>query len=521
MSFKPFGFSYTPPPTVPVPPSAPTIVVSSVPSIGVGGPSSGSNSAAGRLISTLNDLTAMSQYLQDAIVALTGKTAIEINPAVDPDTAKALASIYGTDSPPSFVTISMYDNLLDAHFGALQLEMAVGNNSTIQPNPIQVADLMTAVSAVNEHLVNNSSFSNYLPLQLAGLKGDSIVFQSMAAALSSYPAYYSTQSLTPGSLPPANSIQASTLDISPDLAAYHEGALDRLAAVYTAVYQSMAVPSPAAQAAGDIMAVFFTQPLSTMVRIASLLSSLSALAHKPNMENLAKDLINYSFARLASDTASMLIDCDQLVSMASKPLMGSVGGSLSSLLVSAKQQQSLVGTVRSGVLAGMSKANSSAYSNPSNKATPSPPLAVPGSGTVSEGLKQTAETINWSQIQLTGNLELLDKSFRQLTERRISNANDTQSLMSSVKSLDTISGLATGVANELQKGTLTANSSPQQQQEAANRILTSLQTGSNTTFVSSGDQVIVNPPTLPPVTDPVERILARGGVKSTMGAIQS
>ncbi len=521
MSFKPFGFTYTPPATVPTPAPASTIVVSPTPNVGVGGPTSGVNSRAGGIIALLNDLTEMSQYLQDAIVSLTGNTAIEINPAVDPVTARSLAGIYGTDSPPSSITVAMYDHILDAHFGALQEEMAVGNNSTIQPNPMQVADLMQAVSAVNNGLVNSPSFNNYLPLQLASLKGDSIVFQSMAQAISTYPAYYSTQPLAPTTLPAATIIPASTLDVNPDLAAYCTDALNRFAQVYTATYQSMASPSPAAQAAGAIMSLFFTQPLSTMVRISALLGSLASLATAPAMATAIGDPVNYTFARLASDTASMMVDVDQLVSLTQQPLTGSATASLTNLLTGAAAQQQSAGTVSSGALAGMSKANFSAASNPANKSVSSPPLSTPDLGTVSEGLKQTAETINWAQTSMTGNLTLLSMSFKQLTERRLNNANDTQSLMSNTQTLDTVSGLASGTVSELQKGTLTANSSPQAQQEAASRILTSLQTGSNTTFTTTGNQIIVNPPSLPPVTAPVQRVLAIGGVKSTAGAIQS
>jgi hypothetical protein len=238
------------------------------------------------------------------------------------------------------------------------------------------------------------------------------------------------------------------------------------------------------------------------------------------MEALIGDLVNYTFARLAADTSSMLIEADKLVALAVSPIKGSLG-SLNAVLAGAQQQAAIAGFVSQGALSGMSSASAAATGNPSNKPTKAPKtLTIPGLGQASAGLKTLAETLNWAQDQATGTLTTLDRSFRQLLERRITQQNDTQSLMSSISDLDTLTGLANGVVNELQRGTLTANSNPQQQQEAANRILTSLQTQSNTTFVSSGGQIIVNPPDMPPVTPPIQRVLSRGKVLTTVGVIE-
>ncbi len=517
MSFKPFGFTFTPPRTVQAPPpeSVPTSPASLV--VGVGGAASGSQSNAGDILSQLNDLTAMSQYLQDAIVARTGNTAIEIDASIDPVTARALSAIYSPDVPPTSVTIAMYDHLLDAQMGALQLEMAVGTDSTIQTNPMQVADLTTVINTVNDHLIQSPSYANWLPLQLASLKADSIVFQSWAASLSTYPAYYAAQ---PSANLQSSIIQASTLDINDSLYQYQSDVTVRFSQSYTAVYRSLATVSSVERDVGSVIGQFVVQPLSNMLRIASLLTSLVGLSHKPNMASIQGDLINYTFARLASDVSGMLHICDQVVSLAVSPLQGNLGA-LGQIIAGVQQQAARLGMVASGGLAGMSNSNSCASSNPSNKASVGVSLSIPGLGIISEGLKQVAETINWGQNQLASGLSLLDKSFRQLIEHRLAQQNDRQSLMCSMKALDLIIGLAKGVAHELQKGTVTANSTTQQIQESANRILTSLQTGSNTTFVASGNQIIVNPSDMPAVTRPVQNVLNKGNIRTTTRPIQS
>lgn len=516
MSFKPFGFQYNPPPTVPSPAPTSTPTTSTGPTVVPTGTTSGaiagSQSRAGILITQLNNLTAMSQYLQDVIVARTGKIAIEIDPAADPLTAKALSAIYGTDTPPQFVTVSMYDKILDAQMGAQQLEMSVGADSVIQPNPMQVADLATVVSTINSHLVASPSYNNWLPLQLASLKSDSIVFQSWAAALAQYPAYYATQNQAPTSLQSAP-IQASSVDVSDSINDYQTDAIGRFNTAYANVYQSLASPSPVEQDLGNVMGLFFQQPPANMLQISSSFTALGGLAHKTNMGTLQSDMINFSFSRLASDTSGMLHQCDILVSLTIRS--NTSYGAIDEVTAAAQQKATTAGVVPSGPMAGMSNDNASVTGNTNST------LTTPNLGTVSEGVKQLGETLNWSRTSVSGNVELLDKSFRQLTERRLTQQNGRQSLMDSQRSMDSMSGLASGVVSEQQAGTLTQNSTPQQQQDAVNRILSSLQTGSSTTFVAAGNEIIANPPDMPPVNPQVQSVLTSANINTTKGTIQT
>lgn len=519
--FKPFDFTFTPPATVP---SAPMETTPTSPAGSVGSQVSGSQSRAGQLVTKLKQLSTMSRYLQDAIVARTGRIAIEINPAVDPVMARALVSIYGTPNPPTFITMVMYNQLLDAHMGALQLEMAVGNDSTVQANPLQVGDLMTVVNTVSNHLVESPSYNNWLPLQLASLKSDAVVFQSMIDSLGSYPAFYATPSLVPSSFSPAT-IQAAQLDVSQDIFDYQDDALNRFGSSYANVYQGMATTSVVEHDANTVINEYFNQPLQNVLRLAALFNAIRGLNFKTAMTDLQGDITNYVFARLASETHGMLSQCDQLVSLSVSPIQG-VLGSLGHV-VSAVQKQSInVGVTAAGVTSGLSKANLCVQSNPYNKVNvpAATGVFVDGLGVVSGGLKYLAETIDWAQRQVTNGLLTVDVSFRQLLERRMKSQSDRNQLMCAMKCLDAILQLTNGVAGAFQKGTVTQNSSPQQKQEAVNQILASLQTNTDTTFTSTdgaGDaQLTINASDMPTPPPDVVNVLQRAGFKSTIATLK-
>lgn len=518
MAFKNFDFTFTPPTTVPspLPPSSPA--PSTAPT--VGGATSVNQSKAGSIINQLDDLTGMSQYLQGVILSRTKDMGVEIDPSTDPVTARALTQIYGTDTPPNFITIAMYNHLLNAHLGALQLEMAIGNDSSIQSNPLQVANLAQVVKAVESGLLDNASYKNWLPLQLAALKNDSIFFQSWKQALSTYPAYYSPTPLVPTELQ-TSTIQATSTDISDSLSDYANDAVSRMGQSYTIAYQSLASPAPAESDLGSIMSQYFTQTLPNMLRIVSLLMSLKTLAQKPAMTSIQNDMVNYSLTRLVSDVSSTLATTDQLMTLGVSPLAGALG-SLGNILAASQNQTVSSGVVSGGGLNGMSNSNMCSQSgNPGVSASASASLTVPGLGQVSEGVKELAEMLNWATSTMSKQMSLVDLSFRQMVERKITQQNNRNQIMCSIRALDAMLSLAQAVVSEFQKGTLTSNPTQQQQQEAANSILTSLQTGSSTTFTSSGGQVVVNTPDMPPATTAVQNILAQSGLTVPQGSIET
>lgn len=521
MTFRPFDFKFTPPLTVPPAPLAEPTDASVEAAANAGVATDGSQSNAGQLISQLQDLTDMSSYLQQAILNQTGQMGVEIDFAVDPDMSRALSGIFGTDTPPNIITVNTYNNLLDAHMGILQLDMATVG-SPIQPNPMQAAAIMTAVNTISTHLINGGTYNTWLPLQLNTLKGDSIFFQSWADSLGTYPATFATPTSSADTFSP-NAIPAVGLDISNDLYNYEAGALTRFQQVYSRMYTAMATLNTVENDANAILNEYFVQPLQNIVRIISLFNALKGFAHKTSMSNLQGDILSYAFVRMAADVSGMLHTCDQLVALAVLPLKGTLG-SLSRIVAGVQQQAAIVGNLTHGGLAGLTQANACATNNPANTSTGNPSsktLTIPGLGDISGGLRTLAEKLDWAQNESSRGLATVDKSFRQLLERRIGNHDDTQSVMCSVRALDGLVGLAQGVASEFRKGTITQSSSQQQQQAAASRILTNLQTGSNTTFISQDGSIIVNPPTMPPVTPSVQRVLSNSKIRTTLGKISS
>lgn len=500
MAFEPLNFNYTPPPTVTTPASisAPTKTNNLI--------TSAASSKAGQLISQLNDLSEMSKYLQEAILGLTGSMGVELDPSVDPNTSRALCQIYGTTQPPSAISIVMYSNMVNALLGTQQLQSAVGLGSSIQPNPVQVGDLITASKAVESALIASPSATNFLPLQLASLRADDIVFNNWSNSLSTYPITYAK--LTSIQAP----IQASSLDISDDQFNLQSIAIAGFQQAYSSLYQSMAAPSATETNAGDILQQLIIQPLSAVLSLKSMFMSMNGLLSKSGMSTLTGDLINFSFANLVSDTSRMLTNLDQLTQLGSSALQTGLG-SLGQIIASVQQQAAKFGTISTGVMAGMSSTSSLISGN----TLPITPVSIP-SGPINNGLKQLGEMISWGQSSINGALSITTKSFQQLLQRRIGLQNDRQSLMNAQNAIGTISGLLDGVIIASKAGALSINSSPTQQQNVANSILTSLQTGSQSTFVASGNQVIVNPPTLPPTTPAVSRVLATANITSTVQA---
>jgi hypothetical protein len=520
MSFEPIKFTYTAPPLVVTPTPALSPVPAPNPTVGTS--TSGAQSNAGQIINQLNNLNGMSQYLQTAILAMTDDLAIEIDPSVDPDTARALITLYG-ELPPA-ISIAMYNNILVASQEVQQMQIATGSNTQIQPNPMQVAALAQVISAVNSALIKNATYQSWLALQLASLQSDSVVFQGWAQAVATYPAYYAPAP-NASSLPAP--ITASNVDMSPTLFAYQSSAVSRFNQAYSAVYTSLATPPPVAQDAVNVVAQLMGQSLTAIIQMQGLFTSLVGLAHKPAMATLTGDLINYTFARLGSDLSSMLSLADQMVTMAVTPLQNSLG-SLSSVIAGIQAQANTLGTVVTGPLTGMSLSNTCAASNPNNGLTqqvggavvPSnTTLTVPGLGAITAGVQQLAENINWGQSTLTSSLASLTTSFQQLVEHRLSWQNDMQSLMCAMQAIGIIQGIVGGIVSATQTGSITANPSPEAQQEAANSILTSLSTGSPTTFTTSGGQVIVNPPTLPPITPFVQAVLSSAKINVPLGRV--
>lgn len=505
MSFEPLKFKFTPPPTVETPEVNSTAASTSSTA------TTPQTSKAGLLIQQLKDLITTAQYLQGVILIRTKTIGVEIDASIDPEMSNALTRIYGTDTPPTIITVNMYNQMLDAHLGVLQLDMAA-DGSAIQSNPVQAADLITATKTVEKHLVDSASAVAWQALQLRQLKGDVITFQNWSNSLATYPAYSST------TFNPNGVIPAKTLDVSDSLNDYESDVLNRYAQSYSNSYVALATPSTIEQDINAVAAALISQPPSNILRITSLLTALMGISSKSAMSDLLNDLVGFSFVRIASDLSSVLHTADQLLSMSIAPMIGTLG-TLGQVMNATQAQAAEVGIISGGALKGMSQTNPSAALSPYNSlgSTPVAPLNVPGVGAISSGVQALSQTVNLAQSQVTSHTQILTESFQKITERKLANTNDQQSLMSLVSSVNSILGITTGITNATQNGSIASSSTSQQQQVITNSILTSLQTGSNSTFTTQNGQIIVNPPDMPPVPPGLLNVLNKSKIMTTIG----
>jgi len=164
MAFESIQFKYTPPPTVsaaiPAAQAAVPVSLATGGSLANSGNATASASAAGKLIARLADLLDTNQYLQQVILAMSTGLGIEFDPSVDPETARALQTIYSNLPVPTSLTVSMYNRMLDAKMTALQIESGLGTGTAYETNPFQ-ASAVTQINQTIESGLVNSGQSQY------------------------------------------------------------------------------------------------------------------------------------------------------------------------------------------------------------------------------------------------------------------------------------------------------------------------------------------------------------------------
>ena len=239
MAFESIQFKYTPPPTVsaviPATSAAPPVSLATGDSQTNSGNATASASAAGKLIARLADLLDTNQYLQQVILAMSTGLGIEFDPSVDPETARALQTIYSNLPVPTSLTVSMYNRMLDAKMTALQIESGLGTGTAYETNPFQASAVTQINQTIESGLVNSGQSQYQTALLLGPLKGDAVLFNNMTAQLSQYPVIASPG--TP-SIATNNPNQISILgqDVSPALASTMNSSLDSFQSSYASVY---------------------------------------------------------------------------------------------------------------------------------------------------------------------------------------------------------------------------------------------------------------------------------------------
>lgn len=530
MSFDPIRFKFTPPPTVSLPVLPVQAALSSLPAA--------TGTGAGGLITQLNNLSATSDYLQKAIVDRFSSTGVEIDLSARPEAAAALSRIYGTDSPPSIITIPMLANMLDAEASIIQMELGLGLDSQFQPNPVQAADLSLVTGTVETMLAENGAFANQLPNLLRPLKADAIVFQNWSAALSQYPVLRSSGSvpLLDPSLIAGNLLSGRTIDTSTPVAQIFSQFISKYSINYSSIYGFMSGVSSIDRTITSVVQTYVTTPAQDVVRIISLLEGLKGIFHKNFLKNTTDILATFVFARLASEIGGMVFSLDRYIQMAVSPIRNSVS-QVSQLLNLVNNQAKLVeqsiNQVASAVetltghggVPGLPQSNACGSrphaSNASSKSKPLiDPKGIPGLGpkdVVPQSLVVLGQHLNWAMTAADREANKIQTSLRKLVERKLQMTADKLDTLCSLQSIDSLVSLARGVVNATQKGGVVGNGSVKQNIEAFNLIVSQATSGSGTPYVIQDGEVVAVPANLPTPPPSVEGVL-RAGLERTTAA---
>jgi len=527
MAFESIQFKYTPPRTVsaviPATSAAPPVSLATGNSQTNSGNAAASASAAGKLIARLADLLDTNQYLQQMILALSTGLGIEFDPLVDPETARALQTIYTNLPVPTSLTISMYNRLLDAKMTALQLESGLGNGTPYETNPFQASAVSQINQAIESGLVNSGQVQYQAALLLGPLKGDAVLFNNMTAQLSQYPVIASpgTPSITTNN---PNQISILGQDVSPALASTMNSSLDSFQSSYASVYQLNASVGVVGQDVNNVLNQFFLEPPTNLVRMIPMMRALQGFIQGPRLDSIVNGLTGTSFVQLIAEAAGMVMMADRFMQTAVQPLKGSTSNigqmvsqiqaaaAMSSVVVNGAKQ-SFVNTT--GGLKGCSMAYNSGLPTAPNSTSalvPSSTFQVPGVGTMTPGLMTLATHLDWANTTASAKVMVLLESFQKLMNRRTGDMNAQMDIIASTQALNTLIQLATAVMtyNSSQPAVGAANSVAQT--AAVSQILSGMQSTTGTSFVVTNGQMQAVPPTVPAPPSNVQTVLTNGGV---------
>ena len=527
MAFESIQFKYTPPPTVSAAisaaPAVTPVSLTTGASLTTSGSAAANASAAGKLIARLADLLDTNQYLQQAILAMSTGMGIEFDPSVDPETSRALQTIYSNLPVPTSLTISMYNRLLDAKMTALQIESGLGNGTAYETNPFQASAVTQINQTIENGLVNSGQSQYQTALLLGPLKGDAVLFNNMTAQMSQYPVITSpgTPSITTNN---PNQISILGQDISPALASTMNSSLDSFQSSYASVYQLTAGVGVVAQDVNSVLNQFFLEPPTNLVRMIPMLQALQGFSQGPRLDSIVNGMTGTVFVQLIAEAAGMVIMADRFMQTAVQPLKGStsnIGQMVSQIQAAAAMasvvvngaKQSFVNTT--GGLKGCSLAyNSGLPTAPASSSAlvPASTFQVSGVGAMTPGLMALATHLDWANTTVTGRVMVLQESFQKLMNRRTGDMNAQMDIIASTQALNTLTQLAKAVMtyNSSQPAVGATNSVTQT--AAVSQILSGMSSTTGTSFVVTNGQMQAVPPTVPAPPSNVQTVLTNGGV---------
>jgi len=516
MSFEPIKFIYNPPRTIEAPlPEASSYVPNTTtnnPNVyPVSTATNAATSFAVSLISRYNGLAATSSYLQQVILQQTQDTPITIDFDVDPDASRAMIGLFGTPNPSNTVTVKTYSQMLDSQLGATMADMQLGSNSPFVTSPYQNANILTLTQSIEQNLQSQGTYSSILPTMLRNLKGDQVIFQSIAQTLQSYPVvqydqYQASQLANPSTN--TSIIPASSLDVSPPLNSYLNDYADRYSTAYAGTYQLVSGINAVEGDINNVLSQYFNTAISELNMITSLLSAAQTLTSLTRLQDMADDLLGFAFVRLQCEAFTFMSLFNRLMNITVIPFQ-QANGILHKLSSAISGIASKLGTQTVGGLKGMIQGSSCSTRSNSSVYAQVRGLQIPGLHNVTAGLASLGSHLAWAESEVMKGEEELMKQFRRLCERRINASGDMLELMCSLKSIQTLVSFGKAIASQPQSLAPTQQTQP----STITNILSNISVGTGTTYSVSNGSVIASPPNVPPIPPTVASVFATGGLK--------
>lgn len=516
MSFEQFQFKYNPPATVPA--SAPTSSSSAATAslIVSNGSGSAQKSAASALLSRLSDLLDTNQFLQAAILARSTGLGIEFDPSVDPVTAQALKTIYPNLPVPTSLTVSMYNNLLDGEMTAMQLESALGTNSSNEVNPFQTAAIAQVNGAIEDGLINSGQFQTTLPLLLRQLKGDAVIMNNLTAQISQYPVVSAPAQPSVSTNSP-NQVSMRGQDISPAVSLTLNSSLDAQSKIYASMYQLTASVGAVANDVNNVLTTYFMEPAVNIIRMISLFQSLQGMVNACRLKSIVKGLSGLSFVRLTGEASAMVFMLDRVVQSAVQPLEVATS-QIGTMLRKIAFADATASTIANGIKGtftnqtGSLKGCSMAYNcgMPHNAGAKKP--AIPALQNSSQGLLNMASHLDWAMGEMNKKMATMQEAFQKLLARRQNDQANQLDLMCSLQAINTMTQLAQAVMSYNSSSPAVGASKTVSQTAAVGQILNGMSSPTGTSFVVSNGQMQAVPPSVPTPPANVQNVLTSGGM---------
>lgn len=506
MSFKKIIFNYTPPPTLSTPvgtviPPTPNVAAETL----LGEAYQTSN--AGQLVQTMQNLKATAGYLSSAISSLSSGIGVTVDTAVDTDLTIALSRLYNSSSAIPAISLTMYQNLLQAEQDITRTDLYLDSDSPLQISPIQRADIMLATTSFEQALAAGGSYATSLPLLLNQMAGDSLIFDNITAQLQSYPVL-------------ANN-DPSGIDVSDTVTSLLNDIATRQTTTYATTYSMIATPDPVSMTLPAVVTTLTQHPLNQLGQILTMLTSLMAIFHKPQQVNSAVGLNITVLPRLISDLTSHLFIVDKLLQMtinlptSSNPSavgacwMGTGIGSVQSIIP--QPYGSFLSAGLTPILMSSELASQQAQLNQQirSKTAPTTPANV---NALPSGLLTMGATLNFSMEQNQLHATAIQTNTSKALDRRLNENGDNIEVMSSMKAMATMIGTVQGLVSAVGSGAQVATpSSAPSNLQVVGQVVGNLQNTTGTSYSVQGNNVVLTSPTLPAPSAQVSSVLQSGG----------